>query len=306
MKLSQLTFSPAQHIIIFGDPKTGKTELVGSLAEKYKLLWIDIENGLITLTKLPMPWQENIEVVQLPDTRTFPVASTTMLQLVKGGPVRLCQAHGTVSCAACVKAPPDQWHNINLNALDPAEWVVVLDGITQLGNSVMAHLCRSKADDYKPDWDDFRVQGSLLDRFFSQIQQAKYNFVCTALVIMTEREDKTQKLSPLCGTTNYSTNVAKYFDHVIYCEMKGKKHAFGSATTYSLTAVAGSRTNVAIEDQKTDHPTLLPFFEAAKREAAALGTGGANSSAQAIGSAIGALDKLNAGTLQVPSLSLKK
>ena len=67
MKLSQLTFSPAQHIVVFGDPKTGKTQLMGSLAAKYKLLQIDIENGIITLTQLPVDWQDNIEVVQLPD-----------------------------------------------------------------------------------------------------------------------------------------------------------------------------------------------------------------------------------------------
>lgn len=299
MKLSQLTFSPAQHIVIFGDPKTGKTRLVGSLAAKYKLLWIDIENGLITLTQLPIEWQDNIEVVQLPDTRTYPIASSTMLQVIKGGKTSVCHNHGAVSCALCLKDKTAVWNSIELNALNPDEWVVVLDGITQLGNSVMAHICRSQADDYKPDWEDYRAQGSLLDRFFSQMQQAKYNFVCTALVILTEREDKTNKLTPLCGTTNYSTNVSKYFDHVIYCEMKGKKHAFGSKTTYSLSATSGSRTGVAIEDQKDEYPNLLPFFESARLQSStSRGTPGAatgaNQAAQIVDSNQQALDRLAA------------
>jgi hypothetical protein len=305
VKLSQLTFSPAQHIVVFGDPKTGKTRLVGSLAAKYKLLWIDIENGLITLTQLPIEWQDNIEVVQLPDTRTYPIAASTMLQVIKGTKTSVCYSHGAVSCPLCLKDKAAVWNNIELNALHPDEWVVVLDGITQLGNSVMAHICRDQKDDYKPDWEDYRAQGSLLDRFFSQMQQAKYNFVCTALVILTEREDKSNKLTPLCGTTNYSTNVSKYFDHVVYCEMKGKKHAFGSKTTYSLSAVAGSRTGVAIEEQKDEYPNLLPFFESARSHAKAGGiqaggASGANQAAAIVESNQLALNTLNKGGL--PSL----
>ena len=269
MKLSQLTFSPAQHIVVFGDPKTGKTQLMGSLAAKYKLLWIDIENGLITLTQLPIEWQDNIEVIQLPDTRVYPIAATTMLQIIKGTKTSICYSHGAVSCPLCLKDKTAIWNNIELNSLSPNEWVVVFDGITQLGNSIMSHICRNQADDYRQDWEDYRAQGALLDRFFSQIQQAKYNFVCSALVILTEREDKTNKLTPLCGTTNYSTNVSKYFDHVVYCEMKGKKHAFGSKTTYSLTATTGSRTGVAIEEQRGEYPNLLPFFESARNAASA-------------------------------------
>lgn len=300
LDLLRKSWCSAQHVLIFGEAKTGKTQLMASLASKYKLLWFDLEHGVSTLFKLPLELQQNIEVISLPDTRVNPVASQTMRAVIKGDPIQVCAAHGVVNCVACAKefgppqAPrvPDMWNRIALNELDPNEWVVCIDGATQLGNSVMAQLCLGKPDDYKPGWDEYGPQGLMLDRFFSFIQQAKFNVVCSALVLMTEQEDKSQKLMPLCGTTNYSANVAKYFDHIIYAHMSGKKHAVGSKTTYSLQAIAGSRFDIAIEDQKSDAPTIVPFFEAARAQAAAEGTGGANQSAHAIASAANATAQL--------------
>jgi len=270
---------PAQHILIYGDAKVGKTELAGSLAAKYKVLWIDIENGWRSLMKLPAEMQKNIEMLIIPDTRVYPIAAPVLLDLIKGGVTKLCALHSALNCPVCSaavmaarikKIEEPIFNTYELNKLHPDEWVVVLDSASQFSNSIMSHLCRAKADDYKPDWDDFRVQGALLDRFFSQVQQAPFNFVTTALTVAATGEDKVEKISPFIGTTNYSRNVAKYFDHAIYCEMKGKKHAFGSKTTYSLAALTGSRTDVLIEAQDTSadrRASLLPFFEAS-REAA--------------------------------------
>ena len=219
--------------------------------------------------------RKNIEMLIIPDSRVYPIACTVLMELIKGTPVSICASHSVANCPVCRQAEQvakmkktelPVIHTYEFNKLNPAEWVIVLDGASQFANSIMAHICRSKPDDYKPDWDDFRVQGALLDRFFSQIQQAPFNFVTTALTVSAIGEDKVEKISPMVGTANYSRNVAKYFDHVVYCEMKGKKHAFGSKTTYSLVALTGSRTDIVIETQDTSadkRASLLPFFEAA-------------------------------------------
>lgn len=98
-----------------------------------------------------------------------------------------------------------------------------------------------------------------MDKFLSQVQQAKFNIVCITHVVETELEDGRKKLVPVCGTTAFSRNTAKYFDHVVYCEIKNKKHNFASSTTYANNILTGSRTDIALES--TEAPSLLAIFE---------------------------------------------
>jgi hypothetical protein len=77
-------------------------------------------------------------------------------------------------------------------------------------------------------------------------------------VVETELEDGRKKLVPVCGTTAFSRNTAKYFDHVVYCEIKNKKHNFGSSTIYANNILTGSRTDVALESDAV--PSLLRIF----------------------------------------------
>lgn len=263
MKLTQKKFSEAVHICVYGGPKVGKTELVGKLSQKFKLMWFDLERGAATLTKLPVEWQERIELVSLADTRVFPIGIETMLKVIKGGLCKICDTHGKVNCPACLKSGGSVTE-VELNSLDPAEWVVVLDSGTQLSNSAMAQVTRGQPDDYKFEWDDYRKQGTLMDIFLSQVQQAPFSFVFITHEAEVDLEDGKKKLVPVAGTTNFSRNTAKYFDHVVRAEIKNKKHAFGSSTTFSLNALTGSRTDVEIE--KASEASLIPFFETTSKK----------------------------------------
>ena len=259
MKLSQKQQTAGVHVMVFGPPKVGKSQLAGEMAKHgYKLLWIDLENGWEVLQKLPPEVQDNIEIVALPDTRTYPIGIQTMLKIVTGAKHVICDEHGTTNCPLCKKNTEATYTTVELNTLDPAEWIVVIDTTTQLATSAMAHITKSQSDDYKPDWDDFMKQGVLMDKFFSSVQQARWNCICIAHEIEVEMEDGKKRLVPIGGTTNFSRNVAKYFGHVIRAEVKNKKHTFGSATTFSIAALTGSRTDVAIEGM--GEPSLLPFF----------------------------------------------
>lgn len=260
MKLTQKKASSTHRVCVFGASKTGKTELVGKLAEKYNLLWFDLENGHNTLLKLPVEWQERIEIVDLPDTRSYPIAIETMLKVLTGNKTKICDTHGKVNCALCSKNPEATHTEVCLSELDES-WIVVIDSGTQLANSAMAHITKNQDDDYKYDWDDYRKQGTVMDKALSYIQQAKYNVVFITHEAEVEMEDGKTKLVPVAGTTNFSRNTAKYFDHVVRCEVKNRKHAFGSSTTFSANALTGSRTNQSIETQKEGEQSLLPFFD---------------------------------------------
>lgn len=246
-----------QHVLVFGDSKTGKTELVGRLAERFNIHLFDLENGYKTLLKLPKEQQERVTIYRIPDTRTYPIAIETMLKVITGVPVKVCETHGKVGCEICTKAnAPTQ--EFALSKLGPDD-VFVVDSGTQLGNSAMNNITRDKSDDYKPDWDDYRRQGFMLDRFLSNLQQGRYNAIVVTHTTMARMEDTQKvKLVPVMGTDNFSRNVAKYFDHVVYCDVGTGTHTFGSSTTYRPQILTGSRTDVAIE--KFETAKLLPFF----------------------------------------------
>jgi hypothetical protein len=72
-------------------------------------------------------------------------------------------------------------------------------------------------------------------------------------------EDGKNKLVPTAGTRNFSRNTAKYFDEVIYCEVKNKKHIAASSSTYANNVLSGSRTGQVLETQA--NASLIPIFK---------------------------------------------
>ena len=259
MKLSQKSAVKSHRVLLFGPPKSGKTQLAGSIVldPRFKLLVFDLENGSDTLLKLPPETHDRIEVISIPDTRGFPIAIETMLKVIKGGPVEICEAHGKVSCAIC-KSKQLPTTTIELNALG-LDTVVVVDSLTQLTNSAIAHITKAQPDDYKMEFDDWANLGKLMDMFLSYVQQAPYNIVCISHETEVEMEDGKSKLVPTAGTRNFSRNTAKYFDEVVYCEVKNKKHVAASSTTYANNVLTGSRTGNVLES-KPGEASLVSIF----------------------------------------------
>lgn len=257
MKLTDATKSTTNTVLLFGPPKSGKTQLASELSSHFNLLWFDLENGWVTLTKLPPKQQERIELIQLPDTRSYPIAIETMLKVIKGGKVSICHAHGKVDCAVCKKSNPTGFTHVCLNDLGP-DWIFVTDSLTQLTNSAIANITKAQPDDYKLNYDDWGNLGKLMDIFLSHVQQAKYNVVCITHETEVEMEDGKSKLVPTSGTRNFSRNTAKYFGHCVYVEVKNKQHRAASSTTFATNILTGSRTDVVLESGVAD---LLRIFK---------------------------------------------
>lgn len=256
-KLTEIKETPLHRVCVFGGPKSGKTQLVGELAKKYKLTWLDLENGHLTLLKLPKEAQANINLIRVRDTRSLPIAIETVLKVLSGNPCKICVAHGKVNCPVCQKndAPYDE---ICVANFGPDE-ILVIDSLTQLSNSAMALQTKGKPEDYKFEWDDYRAQGTRLDSVLSLVQQSTYNVVCITHEAEVEMEDKRKQLVPVAGSSNFSRNTAKYFDHVVYCGKQGIKHVAGSSTVYKPNILTGSRSEVAVE--KSGTPTLFEIFK---------------------------------------------
>lgn len=265
-KLNTIPKTVANSVLVYGPPKTGKTKLVGDLTRSgFKLLYIGLENGHQTLFQLPPELQDLIDVVILPDTRSFPIGIETCLKIIKGGECYVNNTTGKVQAPGVAKLKPEEHTRVCLSELGP-DTIVVFDSITQLTNSAISHITKNEPDDYKLTYDDWGNLGKLMDIFLSHVQQAKFNVICISHETEAELEDGKMKIVPVAGTRNFSRNCAKYFGHVVYTEVKGGKHVFSSSTTAINKIVMGSRTDVALE--KMSEPSLAPIFkgEVAKSE----------------------------------------
>lgn len=267
MKLSQATPRKRLHSLVYGPPKSGKTELVGELASQgYNLIFVDFENGSNTLFhSVPREFHDNIELIKIPDTKDVPIGIETALKIVKVGKHKICDFHGKRECPVCNKDPKATHSTIDLTTMGDKD-ILVFDSLTQISNSALAHIGLGKDDTWKPDWDDWGRQGNILDRFLGHIQNAPFHVIVISHEILVETNDAKEKIVPVAGTRNFSRNSAKYFDEVVYCQVRNKRHEAASSSTYDLNILTGSRSRVRVEDQKdpTKHLSLLPIFENAE------------------------------------------
>lgn len=256
MNLTQKVPSATHRVLVFGAPKVGKTQLVSQLATKFKLVWFDLENGYATLLKLSPEHQKNVELISIPDSKTFPIAIETMLKVINGSKVSICEEHGKVACPICRKdAKPES--EVCLSEIG-SDSIVVIDSLTQLTNSAIAYITKAKPEDYKMQFDDWGYLRTLVEKFLSQVQQARYNVVCISHEEEVELEDGRKKIVPVCGSSKSSRNTAKYFDHVVYCDVKNRKHGVASSSVYSNNILTGSRTDIILETSLS--PNLLEIF----------------------------------------------
>lgn len=261
MKPSELAKRRSSHVCVFGDPKTGKSTLVAKLLlSGFHLTWISMDNGHEVIFKLGIPMEvldTQLSVVVIPDTKENPIAIGTVRKILTGSPQEICDLHGAVGCSTC-RQNKRSFTRICLSEFGSKD-ILVLDHGGQISDSCMNVITIKKNDEYKYEWDDYNAQGSVLAGLMMNIQQSKANIIMITHVTESEMEDGKKKLLPMMGTRNFSRNVGKYFDHLIYCEMSSGSHKFGSSTTYKASVMTGSRTDVSIEKDK--EASLVPFFD---------------------------------------------
>ncbi len=259
MKLSQLIETPKQRgesMLLYGPPKGGKTKLAGSLSKRFKLKWFDLENGIKTLvndTSLTKEMQDNIEVYQLPDTKLSPVAIETMMKVFTGNAVKFCEKHGKIGCLHCMgKAPMVEF---NAGTLGPND-IIVIDSLSQLSDSAYNQVMGPDVDPDK-EWKHYDAWNQRIAMCLSLIQQAPYHTIFLGHANMTEQQDGTEKLTPVGGTKKFSSQLARYFGHVLYAEPKAGQFRVGSKQDYAANIQIGNRADLKLG---TDGITLEHFF----------------------------------------------
>lgn len=264
MNLAELAKSvqhkPNHSILLYGQPKTGKTKLVGtaaSLDEIERIFWFDGENGAETLLHMGLSEAElaKVTLFSIPDTRDTPRFIETVLKAFSSkatGGVKICDLHGKVGCVECEKAKAST-SLFDMTTLTRKD-LVVIDSGSQLGDSALAMAMAGKPVEAKPGWDEYGLQVKWLGDILGVMQAAHYtNFVMITHLIPIEEEMngvKRDRFFPLVGTKAMCQKVSKYFGTVIFVEIKMGKHTAGSSSTYRGDATTGSRTNAKIESSK--------------------------------------------------------
>lgn len=286
-----------EKVCIFGAPLSGKTTLIGELAEKgFHLIFIDVAAEGTALLKLSQAAQDRITYVPVLSTSETPMAHNTVDKLVRGGIFRLCGSHGRVNCPGCIKAGSTDWMEVNIPIARTEETkntIVVIDNMSTVSQAIACNVQKGKTliapipemeketvqrVAEKEAFEDYRIQGAYLNRLLSFIQTSQYHCIVTAHEVEATVESGGTKLVPFIGTTNYSANVSRFFGHVLYTQVVNGKHKVLSTTTSSNKVVCGSRLGLNLDKETVF--SIAPIFDGSLAMAAsgsaskAVGTSG--------------------------------
>jgi len=272
--LNDIKTAAFQKILIYGPAKTGKSALAGTVAEFFNVTYNDGEDGVKTLKQLPEDWRKRIDVSQYPDTAEYPIFVESVLKILKGGAVEICDRHGKGDCMLCKanKAPGVKQH---VNAADPNR-VYVIDSMTQFRASAIwkryASAYKGKEpEDVKFEWDDWHWLKYVNEKFGSYVQAARGHIIVITHEEMVEMEDKRKQIVPVAGTENTNKTFARYFDHVIYTTKRNNRVSYLSKATSTNEATSGSRVSFSLEDMPQETLSLAPFIDASLLDKPRLG-----------------------------------
>ena len=270
MKLANLKVADRpQKILVYGAPKSGKSLLVGRLAEHgYDLYWFDGDNGIDVLFQLPPEAQERVTVFPVRDLGSNFEFAKLSNEFAGYRDFTVCEQHGAVNCVSCkAKQLPTaafKWAEVVNNP----KAVIVFDSLSQLVTSIQNYVARNdKFDDFgslnkesKREWGHYMAQGLVLGKFYSMIQNAPCKVVCISheTDLDPEKNPNAKVTIPTGGTSTQSKTISKYFGHVVNCRIRNNQHKIVSGTTSDPNAVAGSRLNIELSK---DPRGLAAMFE---------------------------------------------
>lgn len=265
--LQDTQIDETDHVILYGEPGSGKTTLAGLLAEFYYVLWFDGDKGLTALKhNLHPELLKRIIPIRILDNTSTPNFCMTMLKVITGKPHNICLEHGIVECPLC-KTGGKPFATVELNKL-PKNWVAVMDSHTQFYSSTLAfayykntgkNIGTDTDDTYKGDFDFWAIARNMVEKYGNYLKDLKCKYVSISHESLETMENNTKKIVPVGGSSNANKNYAKYFGTEVNCKIVNAKHVYYTSTTGNASVQTKSRANIALELKSV--PSLLHVFE---------------------------------------------
>lgn len=258
MKLTSYKASATKRVLITGISGAGKSTLAAEMAEHgYNLIWLNLENAADGLLKLSSEAQDRVELINIPDSASYPIAAATLLVLFKNGRANICDTHGKDGCPICAKTPGAAITPVDFSKLTDKD-IVVVDSGTQLSYSIMSYVTKDMPVEAKMERDNWGSLRKYTEFFKSQFQGFRGNLIITCQCMEAEMEDGRMLLVPSFGSAAMSASFASAFDAVIFAEIKNGKHRAFSKSTASPKVLTRSRGDFEIE--KEEKLSLVNLF----------------------------------------------
>lgn|SRR5574343_1052547 len=241
-------------VLLFGEPKSGKSRLAATLAKYFQLYWLDLENGSEVINQIPNEYLDNIQLSCVPDTLTNTAAQDVCKDIFDNRATFVCDEHGKKNCPTC-KKESKPGVTFDITKLGPND-VLVIDSLTQLSESALNKATADLDDSDKIEFSHWDHQGAILSRICTGIQNARCNIVVITHEAESEGADKEKLIRPMGGTRNFAKKLAKYFDDVVYLYKRNKSHRVASGSVWSNNIMTGTRADVALETLDTEGSTI--------------------------------------------------
>lgn len=158
-------------VLVLGQPKTKKTWWSGTAAEAgFNVIYLNVEKEPAVLKNLSPAARQRIQVINIQDTPTRPIAGMFMTMFLKGKSFVWDEQLKTQ-----VLVNPTEGHTfleVDINKLTPND-VLVLDSYTALCWSVAMTAATENeidlSDASKPEWDFYGYEGRLLTWMVEQL-----------------------------------------------------------------------------------------------------------------------------------------
>ena len=236
-----------QTAIFYGDSFSGKTWGAAQLARRYKLLWLDLEDGWKTVkAAIPPEFYSNIIMLPLEEKLASGTMAKDVYAALSKPKFKYYPDEKRINVPTMGKEMEVEeyaWEDIDTS------WVVVLDTFSALSDSSMQHYLGPNPGDMvfkKKEFSHYDFQGLYLNNVIAAGKKLPCHFVVISHQEQLEQEDGTDKLTPTGGTRNFSRKIPRKFDHAVHFKLYNKRHVVNTVTTNDNKVIAGSRNNVDI------------------------------------------------------------
>lgn len=202
-------------IIIWGEPITGKTQILTELAEaNYLIDYINLDNNMGVFDNASDKVIDNINNISVNDSLNKMNKATFFEQLITQPAVKVCGAHGYIDCVQCKNEGGD---SILYNPAKSEADIIVIDSVSAYLESAMIKG-KGESVTAKTTFNNFGEQGLHVDVLNHFVKACPTNVIVISHILQmanTLKENYTDDFYPMFGTRPKSKRCMSVYSHIV-------------------------------------------------------------------------------------------